>query len=98
MGNTFASLVDTGWTTTLVTPMGTKIAKGKNSVREVDGSETERKGSSDMALVMRGTRQNLRVILIDHVVNGSDVVIRVDSIYCLGGVSVGGTVVLFVAV
>lgn len=54
-----------------------------SGVRTVDHSEVECRGCSDVEVVVRGMRLRLRAIVINHMVDGIDVVIGMDTIVCL---------------
>lgn len=55
-----------------------------SSVRVVDGTEVECRGSSNVEMVAQGMRLRLHVIVIDRVVNGINVEMDVDAIVQFG--------------
>lgn len=69
----------------------TKKWKVTSSAQVVDGSKIECKGSSDMKLAVL----RLQVIVINHVVDGTAMVMGMDVMGHFGGVSVGGDIILF---
>lgn len=75
-------------------PEGDQI-NGMSSVQAVNAGRTRCKGSSNVEIVVQDTTLRLWVIVIDHVVGRIDVVMGMDAINCLGGVSVGEDMVSF---
>lgn len=69
--------------------------RGVSSVRAVDGTEAEDRGSSGMEMVSRGMQLKLHVIVIDRVVDKIDVVMGMDDIVHLGGVMVSEADIVF---
>lgn len=66
-----------------MTPKVTTKWKGTSSDWVVDGRGIKCKDNSDEEIVVRGTTLRLRATVINHVVDGIEVVMGMDVIECL---------------
>lgn len=82
------ALVDTGCTSTIVTKDMVDTCNGTSSITAVDGREVKCNGTSIVRLMVRGMSLTIQAIVINKIVTGVDVVLGMDAIARLGGVTV----------
>ena len=78
------ALVDTGCTTTHVTTGVADSWSGASNIRVVDGREVKCCGETDSKIVVKNTLQRLRVIVLDKLIAGINVLLGLDAIDQLG--------------
>lgn len=90
------ALVDSGCSTTVCASqlVGRCSEKGEGLVT-VDGREIECEGTKEVILAVQGIRLKTRAIVLAKVIDGIDVVLGMDVIGKLGGVSIGDGRVVF---
>ena len=96
-GRKLRALVDTGSTTTLVTPEIAEDWNGKSRTTIVDGRDVDCKEISWVKFVVSGMKLNINAVVMDRMVEGIDLVMRMDAIRQLGGVLINGDGVDFEA-
>ena len=84
-GKKVRALVDTGCTTTLVWASVIEYWEGASNVRAVDGREVRCCGETFAKIVVRNIPQQFRVIVLEKLVTGIDVILGLDVIDRLGG-------------
>ena len=89
------ALVDTGCSTTVVASRLVDTCEGASSLVAFDGREVECRGRSRVELKVAGVALSVRVIVADNILSGIDVVMGMDVIVRLGGVTVGEGAVAF---
>lgn len=82
------ALVDTGCTTTLINSKLLKRYGRSGTVKAVDGRNIECKGARQVEIKVCGMHVKVRAILMNHIVDGIDVIIGMDVINELGGVTI----------
>ena len=86
-GKRAKALVDTGCSTTVVAAHLVDNCSGTCSLVAFDGREVQCKGTSTIEFGVRGVQMRIRVIVASNIVNGIDVVMGMDVIGQLGGVT-----------
>ena len=94
-GRAVRALVDTGCSTTVVTPDLVNGCSGSSSMVAFDGREVPCRGMSLAQFVVRGVPISVRAIVADQILDGVDFVMGMDAIEQLGGVTVAGGEVTF---
>ena len=89
-GRKLRALVDIGCITTLVTLEIAEDWNGKLKITVVDGRDVDCKGISLLKLVVSGMKLNINAVVTDRMVEGIDLVMRMDTIHQLGGVLING--------
>lgn len=87
-GKRARALVDTSCTTTLVTTSITKDWNGASNIRAVDGRDVKCCGETNAEIIVRNIPLRLRVIELDTFVAGIEVILGLDTINRLGGVTI----------
>ena len=87
--------MDTGCSTTVVTPRLANGCSGNSSMVAFDGREVPCRGMSLAQVVVRGVPVGVRAIVADKILDGVDLVMGMDAIEQLGGVTVAGGEVTF---
>lgn len=91
-------LVDTGCSTSVVHSRHVPQCRGEIYIHAFDGSQIKCKGADWVKLRMNGKDVTVRAVVSDQLVNGVDVVLGVDVIDHLGGVTVNKGNVCFGAI
>ena len=92
-GCTVRALVDTGCATTVVSSHVVGNCEGVNYMVAFDGSQVRCQGRRTVQIVVRGEQITVDAVVADHVLGGVDVVMGLDAIDSMGGVTViNGTV------
>ena len=94
-GHTATALVDTGCMTTLVDASIVKECNGVSYVTAFNNVSVKCRGWCKVKLLVRGTEVVVEAIVTEHLVAGIQVVLGMDIINQLGGVSIMGGVVRF---
>ena len=89
-GRKLRALVDTGYTTTLVTLEITEEWNGKSRMTVVHGRDVDCKGISLVKLVVCRMKLNINAVVMDRMVEGINLVMGMDAICHLGGVLING--------
>lgn len=91
-------LVDTGCSTSVVHSRHVPQCRGEIYIHAFDGSQIKCKGADWVKLRVNGKDVTVRAVVSDQLVNGVDVVLGVDVIDHLGGVTVNKGNVCFGAI
>ena len=95
-GSCRKGLVDTGCTTTLVHSRIVKDYVGNvNYVTAFDGSAVRCTGNFNLVMVVSGVPIEINAIVVDNMMEGVDIILGLDAITRLGGVTVSGRQVTF---
>lgn len=89
------ALVDTGCSNTMIRAGIVRTWEGEVCTKAFDGRPVKGKGMTDLELVIDGQHVATKSTVVDNLVGGVDVVIGMDVIRKLGGVTVGPTKVKF---
>ena len=82
------ALVDTGYTTTLINSRLMSGCGRCGTVKAVDGGDIKCKGAWQVEIKVCGVRVKVEVILMNCIIDGIDVIIGMDVINQMGGVTI----------
>ena len=82
------TLVDTGYTTTLINSRLMSGCGRCSTVKAVDGRDIKCKGAWQVEIKVCGIRVKVEAILMNHIIDGIDVIIGMDVINEMGGVTI----------
>ena len=83
------ALIDTGCTTTLLSPKLTRGCGGsRTTIRTVDGTEVKCRGTRQIEIELGGERLTTKAIIMERLINDIDIIIGMDVICRLGGLTV----------
>ena len=82
-------LVDTGCTTTVISSRLVVGCKGKSCITAFDGRELQCREPSWVEMEVDGVFVKVKAIVTDSIIEDVDVVMGMDAINQLGGVTVG---------
>ena len=89
MNNTgMTALVDTGCTTTLINSRLMSGCGRCGTVKAVDGRDLKCKGARQVEIKVCGVRVKVEAILMNRIIDGIDVIIGMDVINVMGGVTI----------
>ncbi|GAB1598330.1 hypothetical protein Ahia01_000109900, partial [Argonauta hians] len=94
-GRPAKALVDTGSNTTVVAGRMVRARRKGGSIRTVDGRAVSCEGTATVQLSVRGITLRVEAVALSRVMAGVDVVLGMDAIKALGGVTVDGNGVRF---
>ena len=87
-GKKARALVDIGCTITLIRASVAEFWEGASNVRAVDGREVKCCGETVAKIVVRNIPLQVRVIVLEKLVTGIDVILGLDVIDRLGGATI----------
>lgn len=94
-GRRVRALVDTGCATTVVCSRIVGGCKGVNYMVAFDGSRVKCQGKRELQLGVRGIDMSVEAIVSERILNGIDIVLGMDVVDIMGGVTVLGKNVEF---
>ena len=94
-GKKARALVDTGCTTTLVRAIVAEFWEGASNVRAVDGREVRCCRETVAKIIVRNIPLQTRVIVLEKLVTGIDMILGLDVIDWLGGATIAEGQVMF---
>ncbi len=97
-GHHLSALVDTGCSKTIVASWLCVSVKGQCSVIAVDGSKVRCRGEADVPILVDGTMLSIKCVVADRLLAGVNVILGMDAIDALGGVTIKSGKVDFLGV
>ena len=94
-GRRLCALVDTGCSNTMIRSRYVDVWNGEVQTKAVDGRTVKCKGTAPVELEIAGEYVEAQATVVDDIVGSIDVVIGMDVIEKLGGVTVGDKTVQF---
>ena len=87
-GQPVRALIDTGCSWSIVAPWVTQARGGGSSILAVDGGEVQSLGEAEVELVVGGIALTLECLVVGRLIKGVDVILGMDLVGHLGGVTV----------